>query len=299
MFLNSEKNRWLGFMNPGNGGYEEGQFYAGLRMIEGDERDKELPFEELLLKLAERLRQKDEGPCHVTNAELRIGTRRVLWKVHNSFEQVKPAYSYFADRLRAKWSQYGIISFNWDLQTERLLDQAEVPWQYSWTPKGRLPVIKPHGSINWNKHRREGSEAHDPDWVPVGDTKLSFYARKPLEDVGLDEVVPDFNYMLFPGDPDSPADDDDIKLLWRDADRLMDRAEEVVFIGYSFPDYDHFSQQFFKEKVRDKKIIAVNPSKFDLQKFVSILGTEAAKIELLKEKFLDCPYAQPVTDTGS
>ena len=88
-FLNSERNPQQGFLRPGNGGYPEGQFYAGLGMIE---EDGELPFEELLIKLAERLKQGDAGPCRQTDEQLRIGARRVLWEIHNSIEQVEPAY---------------------------------------------------------------------------------------------------------------------------------------------------------------------------------------------------------------
>ena len=66
--------------------------------------------------------------------------------------------------------------------------------------------------------------------------------------------------MIFAGDPDSPESDEDVGLLWEDAARLMDKADEVVFIGYSFPHYDQYSRKFFKDRVRGKKIVAVDPS---------------------------------------
>ena len=41
------------FLSPGNGGYEKGQFYAGLDSIDADGG---MEFEELLIALASRLR---------------------------------------------------------------------------------------------------------------------------------------------------------------------------------------------------------------------------------------------------
>ena len=292
-FLNSERNPQQGFLRPGNGGYPEGQFYAGLGMIE---EDGELPFEELLIKLAERLKQGDAGPCRQTDEQLRIGARRALWEIHNSIEQVEPAYKNFAAWLRADWHRHGIISFNWDLQAEQMLHQGNVPWHYCLTAIGRLPVIKPHGSINWSRYRQENLISHYGSWQPVSSTKLSFVAQKPLSDARLDDATPYLNYMLYPGDPDRPETHEDIKLLWQDAARLIDRAEQVVFIGYSFPYYDDYSRHFFQDNMRGKHIIVVNPSKCDLQRFKCVLGAAAAEMELREEAFGDCQFAQPATD---
>ena len=76
----------------------------------------------------------------------------------------------------------------------------------------------------------------------------------------------------------------------------MDKAEQIVFIGYSFPYYDDYSRRFFKETARGKNIIAVNPSKCDLERFKCVLGTAAAGMALYEETFGDCQFAQPATD---
>ena len=281
-------------MEPGDGGFEEGRFRAGLKMIEDD---GELRFEELLLKLSERKRQVEIDPFFATHFMLCLGARLRLREIYNSIDEVKPAYSSFAAWFRTDWQQHGVISFNWDLQAERALSHVGVPWHYSLNAQGRLPVIKPHGSINWSRHRQEDLYAHYPNWQAVGNTKLSFDAQCPLADPNLDENVPNLNFMLFPGDSDLPESHDDMQLLWQDAAQLVDKAEKIVFIGYSFPDYDCYPRQFFREWVRDKKIVAVNPSRYDLDKFPLIFDTEGVEIEFCEEKFGDCPYAQPVTGT--
>ena len=105
-------------MEPGDGGFEEGRFRAGLQMIEDD---GELQFEELLLKLSERKRQVEIDPFFATHFMLCLGARLRLWEIYNSIDEVKPAYSSFAAWFRTDWQQHGIISFNWDLQAERAL----------------------------------------------------------------------------------------------------------------------------------------------------------------------------------
>ena len=166
-FLNSERNPQQGFLRPGNGGYPEGQFYAGLGMIE---EDGELPFEELLIKLAERLKQGDAGPCRQTDEQLRIGARRVLWEIHNSIEQVEPAYKNFAAWLRADWHRPRHHLIQLGSSSRILLHQGNVPWHYCLTAIGRLPVIKPHGSINWSRYRQENLISDYGSWQPVGST---------------------------------------------------------------------------------------------------------------------------------
>ena len=260
-------------------------------MIEGDD---ELPFEELLIKLKERITTGENGPFHITNDQIRIGIRRVLWEIHNSTQVVGPAYKNFAERLRLNQSGNSIISFNWDLQAERLLNEARIPWCYWPVGHGRaLPVIKPHGSINWNSHRRQDYRADYSGWKSVRGTGLSYDCANPLRDHQLDYVVPQLSHLLYPGDSDQPEADNDLEPLWRDAAYLLDDAEEVVFIGYSFPSYDPHSRYFFANKVKNKTVIAINPSSDDLDKLYNIVGGVAAQLNACPQPFGKCRYAQP------
>ena len=291
-FLESKQIPWQGFMKRNGPEYQEGQFYAGLQIVE---ENGELQFEELLLTLSERIREVEGGPYYATDFMLRLGARLRLWEIKNSTDVVNAAYTNFATWLRVNWQHHGIISFNWDLQAELALCQAGVPWHYSQSAQGRLPVIKPHGSINWNRYRQENLTACYPHWQAVDGTKLSFNAKQPLSDPKLDENVPNLNYMLFPGDNDRPESQHDMELLWREAACLIRKAEEIVFIGYSFPNYDCYSQEFFRDEVRGKKVVVINPNTDDLKKFRRVLNNNYAEIVLRKETFGDSPYAQAVT----
>lgn len=291
-FLKSEDNDRRRFLDSWNGGYQKGQFFEGLHMVEGD---NELAFEELLLKLKERIKSGDKGPFYITNDEMRIGARRVLWEIENARCLLKPAYKNFGDWLRLNRKRSGIISFNWDLLAERIVKEAGVPWCYWLGEEEALPVIKPHGSINWNRYLRNGLIAHYPCWTRIRGTGLSFDDKNPFSDCQLDDVVPQLSHLLYPGDSDAPKSDDDLEAIWRDASRLLERAREVVFIGYSFPNYDQYSLCFFRDRMKNKRVTVINPSLADLQKFKRVLGTVGAEVDFRQKSFGKCEYAQPDT----
>ena len=284
-FLEAERHSTYNvFLEPGNGGFNEGQFYAGLRRIDPDGT---VQFEELLLNLKSRLREAEtHDPCHVTTRVLRIGAARLLWSIHNSVENVGPSYWNFSKWLGVKGRPHGVISFNWDVQAELLLTQAGVSWSYSL--KAGTPIIKPHGSITWSGHLRENLVSDYPYWHPIGkDSRLCYDIREPLANPFKQGINTNFNYMIFPGDSDLPDGDPDIGLLWSDAANLISRSEQVVFIGYSLPTYDSFAVSFFEKSTKGKKVVVINPSLEHLLRFSSVLGDG---VELRQQKFKDCMY---------
>jgi hypothetical protein len=58
-----------------------------------------------------------------------------------------------------------IVSLNWDLLAEKALTGSGIAWRYG-NQAPFVPIIKPHGSINWSKHLKEG-QAESPDWCPI------------------------------------------------------------------------------------------------------------------------------------
>ena len=68
----------------------------------------------------------------------------------------------------------------------------------------------------------------------------------------------------------------------------------IVFIGYSLSDYDTHAQQIFRKAAQSKRVIVINPSRGDLQKFIPVMGTD---VKLRQLKFLDCQYFQPTSTT--
>ncbi|MDD1778467.1 MAG: hypothetical protein LUQ65_09900, partial [Candidatus Helarchaeota archaeon] len=181
-----------------------------------------------------------------------------------------------------------IVSFNWDLLTERALADSQFPWTYSGS-RSKVSILKPHGSINWNDHLRRGLKTEYSGWRPIGpDNKLSYDASNPLSNPDRDDINPDFRYMIFPGDPESAEDDVDLQTIWGWASKAISEREAIVFIGYSLPEYDGFSLDFFQRLSVGKKIEVYNPSKEHLEKFRRLFGPTAA---LEPSKFEDSKYA--------
>src|ERR1043165_4127772 len=99
-FLEAERHvRYELFLESGNGGYERGQFYAGLETIDPDGA---LQFEELLIALRKRCENTfPEDPCYVTQEVMKVGCARLLWCMQNSIWKVETAYSNFASRMKS------------------------------------------------------------------------------------------------------------------------------------------------------------------------------------------------------
>ena len=162
---------------------------------------------------------------------------------HRSIGTLLPCYLNFARRLfrPSEGREHAVISFNWDVLFERSLEDEHVPWTYSLSG-GPIPVLKPHGSINWNSHRMTGI----PLIIRTGDrfhetakSQLTFrnYCLTPIQT----KRTLEFRRMLFPGDPELPEQNENLAQLWSDVERALRNCEQVVFIGYSLPEYDSFA----------------------------------------------------------
>lgn len=277
------------WFEPGNGGFERGQFYAGLEMVD---QNGSLQFEEILIALANHLKGADEwDPSHRTFDALRDSCGQLLWKKQQSIEKVPECYENFArywigtHRFPGRVS--AIVSFNWDLLIERALADSHLPWTYSNTHSA-ISILKPHGSINWNDYLTRGLKTEYSGWRPIGpDSKLSYDASNPLSNPDRDDINPNLRYMIFPGDPES--DEVDAERIWHWVSKAISEREGIVFVGYSLPEYDGFSLDFFERLSVGKEIEVYNPSKEHLEKFRRLFGPRAT-LELLK--FEDSKYAK-------
>jgi NADH:ubiquinone oxidoreductase subunit len=274
-------------LEPGNGGYPYGRFYDGLNVIDPTGT---LGFEEVLIALRRKLENADTfNPCFITRDVLQGGCARLFWSIHNSIQKISPCYEHFAGWLHRQIGPKpdAVVSFNWDILVEKALWESPVPWTYSISNANRVPILKPHGSINWNGHLREGLPSNYPGWKPLAvGSQLCFDASNPFSDPDPQEANPCLRYMLFPGDPDLPNLDPDLKLIWSDIERAISEREELVFLGYSMPDYDSFAARFFMQ-FGLKHIEVYNPCEEHLARFKTVFGPN---VKLFKQTFQDSPY---------
>jgi hypothetical protein len=278
------------WIKPGQG-FTDGQFYDGLVKVDPAGT---LGFEELLIELRRRLKHVSKWDSqHITDLVLRIGCARLLWQSHRLINTLVPCYLNFARRTfkLSEGRQHVVVSFNWDVLFERSLQDEGVSWFYSFR-SGCVPVLKPHGSINWNSHLMSGNRSDYFYWQGISkNSEISVDVSGLLRDPDPDEMNPEFRYMLFPGDPELPEQNASLRQLWSDVEMALRNCERVVFIGYSLPEYDSYAAETFRRFTAGKEIEVYNPSADQLGRFRDLLGDQ---VKLFPLKFEHSPFAQAV-----
>jgi hypothetical protein len=258
--------------------FPDGKFHAGLAVV-----DKDQGFEELLISLQAT---EESHPVTVQTARvLRRACVRLIWERQRSC-RLSEAYLNFAARLR---HSKAVISFNWDLVCERSLQEAGVTWSYD--PGRALSVIKPHGSINWVNHLqgRDGRRiANPPGLLSIGDgLTISWEPSQPFDDPLLKYDSDNLRQVLFPGDPELPSTEEgtarqDALRLWRAAETAISSARRIVFIGYSLPEYDHYSRKTFERVCQGKEIVVCNPDEAVIRHFQTAFPTATIVPEAIR-----------------
>jgi hypothetical protein len=288
-FLEAEfRSTYRKFLRPEDG-YPKGQFYEGLDHIDPE---GQLGFEELLIELSRHLRAADpHDGCLTTDKVLRIGVARLLWCIAFFIWRVNPSFESFARRLAAARGEWRVVSFNWDILVERSLHEVGASWTYSLRAASEsVPIVKPHGSINWSSFRQNPSRTSEYiGWEPIAPgSTLSYDKNDPLANPDLQETHPDLRYCLFPGDPDLPQSHPDIGLLWEEVRESIRTSDHVVFIGYSLPFYDTFAGEFFRTECAHKRIDVHDPSSETRGRFQQSFPDATVH----DQKFRFTPYAR-------
>lgn len=145
-------------------------------------------------------------------------------------------------------SRDAIISFNYDLVLE--LSLRKIDWYYYGLKKKKIPIFKPHGSINW------GIKSDETIKIDKNTTKPIIVAPTHLKFIGLNG---------FDGNHASGYlnSNKSISEIWKNMEKQMDGAKAIVFIGYSFPDADLYFSSVLRTVLTKSqtqvKIIIVNP----------------------------------------
>lgn len=229
-----------------------------------------------------------------------LGTKKVLenavgqmfWAIFRRLVELCESYLNFASWLNEHHG-YGqpnaIVSFNWDVLAECTLKNARIPWSYS--ARGPLvPILKPHGSINWSKHLQEGLRAESAAWQPIGsDSPFSYIPENPFSDPFAEGPNQDLRYLIFPADSDIPQENEGLRQIWNEVSEAIAERESVIFIGYSLPPYDSFAIRILQTATRGKKIIVFNPNDEHLARFKQVFGPATETYPL---KFEQSPYGK-------
>jgi len=209
--------------------------------------------EEVFTFLSERTRAPSTSP------QLRSYAKRIwtaltaeIGHVFTRFEantQTRATYKAFLNRHFRKFDT--VVSFNYDTIFEHSLP-AKRPAKYLGIEKssGTIPLLKPHGSVNWyltNDGRIAVGDKPNRA-VIVAPTHLKFVSG------------PETTDATQPGYLDQSPE---IRRIWAEMEREMRAARTLVFIGYSFPIADLYFASVLRSVLADRdaapEIVIVNP----------------------------------------
>jgi len=286
-WIKTEKHpSWEPHLKPGVHGYPEGQFCAGLKVA--DPRGT-LGFEELLIALRGGSSAGNRwDPSGVTFRVLRDACGRLLWHRHSSLV-LPEAYRNFASWLREHHDNgkpNAIVSLNWDLVAEIALKSCGIPWRYnSATPL--VPVLKPHGSINWSRHVQQGLVPVSSDWQPIAPgSPYCYIADDPFSDPFGAGTNQHLRHLIFPGNSE---DENGVTRIWAEVADAIREREVVVFIGYSLPAYDSEASRWFRRSAAGKPIEVYVRSRNTLEHYRQTLGELVTNDTV---SFESCPYGK-------
>src|SRR5437899_472356 len=123
-------------------------------------------------------------------------------------------------RTRIKWAYY--CTFRSPIAPD-LGYTAQSPW---------VPILKPHGSINWSDYPGRGLRA-EREWQRISQQSTCRYlSDDPFSDPFENGVNQRLRKLFLPGDPE---DHGGARLIWAEAETAIHERDMVMFIGYSLP----------------------------------------------------------------
>ncbi len=148
-----------------------------------------------------------------------------------------------SDRVRNPERRYSFITFNYDIALDVALEGIGTQFDYGLQdsiPGTRVPVLKLHGSINW---QRQGGTVYAK---PVSELlqRARNIGRKLHSHVSLQALHPPppggVDPALVPPSWNKSQDRAAFGTIWQHAAEELASAESIVIIGYSAPQSDAF-----------------------------------------------------------
>ena len=213
-----------------------------------------------------------------------------------SFYCYSPLYRKFVREIIQEGDN--IITFNWDDLLEEELYAAS-NWDYwdgygfkvkgvkrqgdsvyTLPPRGLCSknlIFKPHGSMNW--YRKRPSQLVDDSiyvWIAANRSMRGqgHYSQQQCESVDYQNQAG--VYFTPPGE----RKDMRFPEIWKQIRSQLETADELIFIGFAFNEYDVEAEQFFQDVTyrNDVRILIVNPDHLTESRYASIFQRPVLKI---------------------
>ncbi len=272
-FMLAERNPAYRLHMVGSKEWSEGQFFAGLHIVDPE---RQLGFEELMVALSKAESADSWSPHHLTHRKLKVGCERFFWALQSNGVYEPFPYQCFGERVKAliqKGVCVAVVSFNWDLMAEWALTEASVPWDYRAGDRGTVHVIKPHGSINWiNRNGTAYGQVATGVW---------FSLDRPFENPFRGQEAHGLRIVTYPGDAEDNEAARELRGFAADA---LSRSDQIVFIGYSMPEYDSVARRMIVDGLSRREEVAiqvVDPSHETRERYGSLWPSADLKAESL------------------
>jgi hypothetical protein len=132
-----------------------------------------------------------------------------------------------------------IISFNWDLNIEKALEDHGKKYSY-YLDRDRndeITILKPHGSMNWFKRDEVKFKRYRRypliNSIPKGNIDVFTRLRKP--NISSKEIVIPY---IIPPTMIKARNTPEIIKIWDNSHYVLSHTKEIIILGYSLPDYD-------------------------------------------------------------
>jgi hypothetical protein len=194
-----------------------------------------------------------------------------------------------------------IISLNWDTLVEIQTRAIGRSVCYVGSPgQNDKRILKPHGSIDWYRSATVGDlSAHDHfaaifrghvRYRPFSEEKDFFGVPQEFADLFnrvSPVIVAPTHIKAVPGGP--------LRKIWKDTYHALERASDVIVIGYSMPESDYLIRSMLQRAIRYQqilnfenapRIVVVNPDERGTvaTRFSEIFGSD---FELIRRRFSD------------
>lgn len=209
--------------------------------------------EEVFTFLSERTRAPS------TSTQLRTYALQVwgalaeeIGQVFSRFNANSATKAIYKDFLKHHFRRFDtVVSFNYDTIFENSLPaRRSARYVGLRDSAGTIPLLKPHGSVNWVQADDGTITVGNPvgPAVIVAPTHFKFISN------------PDQKEVQHPGYLDQAHE---IQKIWAEMEREMRFARSLVFIGYSFPVADLYFASVLRSVLADRdttpNIVIVNP----------------------------------------
>lgn len=212
--------------------------------------------EEVFTFLSERARAPASSPALRTYADrVWLALLAEFGHVFGRFAATRRTKSTFR-ALRENFIRRrdSVVSFNYDTVFEESVPKYHWHYEEVGTRTDGFRLLKPHGSINWQRGDPITISAEPSDCVVVAPTHLKF-------------VRTDDGAHSSPGGYLDHAPQ--INRIWSRMEREMREAKALVFIGYSFPVADLYFSSVLRSVLADRSaapgLVIVNPDAVSIE----------------------------------